>query len=547
MRSTTSTSTPRASGSRPPVYREIAIVGAGFAGIILARILHKAGRQVVLIERNKHPRFALGESSTPLAALSLERLARRYGLDDLADLAAYGRWIDRYPDVRRGLKRGFTFYGHQTGESYTNGETNESRLLVAASPDDQAADAHWLRADVDAHLLRQAIREGVELWERADLVGAEERDDGLLLTLQRGDRSLPLQTDFLIDAANMSGLLTPQTVDTPTIHRPRPAPATALLYSHFSGVRSFANVAEGAVTSDGPYPDDNAAVHHLMDRGWMYVLRFDHGITSAGMLLRDLSGEELMTPAADLWRAQLERYPTIQAQFAWADPEFDIQFVPRIQRRAPSATGHRWVSLPHSYFFHDPLYSTGIAWSLLAVERIAELVTERTPPSAVELGRYARLLHDEADQIETLVESAYLSLGDFDLFSTQSFLYFAIASFSELQQRFRGAEEAWHWRGFLGASDPVSRSIVDRGYQRLLSLAENRSQTVPEHARRSFRDTVLELIAPRNLLGLGDPWRSNLYPVDLKLLTERSHLLGMSQEEVEAALPRLRGATLGRA
>ena len=32
----------------------------------------------------------------------------------------------------------------------------------------------------------------------------------------------------------------------------------------------------------GPYPEDWAAVHHVIDEGWMYSLRFDDGITSAG-------------------------------------------------------------------------------------------------------------------------------------------------------------------------------------------------------------------------------------------------------------------------
>ena len=116
----------------------IAIVGSGFAGSILARILQVQGHQVLLLDRNRHPRFALGESSTPLAAICLERLAARYGLDDLHALAAWGRWKERLPHLRRGLKRGFTFYGHQPGRPYANGPANERRLLVAASPEENA-------------------------------------------------------------------------------------------------------------------------------------------------------------------------------------------------------------------------------------------------------------------------------------------------------------------------------------------------------------------------------------------------------------------------
>ena len=76
---------------------KIAIVGSGFAGSILARILQIQGHRVLLLDRQKHPRFALGESSTPLAAICLERLAARYGLDDLHALAAWGRWMEHLP------------------------------------------------------------------------------------------------------------------------------------------------------------------------------------------------------------------------------------------------------------------------------------------------------------------------------------------------------------------------------------------------------------------------------------------------------------------
>jgi FADH2 O2-dependent halogenase len=136
---------------------EVAIVGSGFAGSLLARILTVLGYDVVLLERGTHPRFAIGESSTPLANLSLERIARRYGLADCRNLAAHGRWLEHLPDVQRGLKRGFTFYRHRPGQELHDSE----RLMVAASPTDYVADSHWLRADVDHHFVRQAAAAGL--------------------------------------------------------------------------------------------------------------------------------------------------------------------------------------------------------------------------------------------------------------------------------------------------------------------------------------------------------------------------------------------------
>ena len=69
---------------------DVAIVGSGFAGSLLAMILRRQGRSVILLEKGKHPRFAIGESSTPLSNLLLEDLALRYDLPGIAPLTKWG-------------------------------------------------------------------------------------------------------------------------------------------------------------------------------------------------------------------------------------------------------------------------------------------------------------------------------------------------------------------------------------------------------------------------------------------------------------------------
>ena len=59
----------------------------------------------------------------------------------------------------------------------------------------------------------------------------------------------------------------------------------------------------------GPYPDDWAAVHHIIDEGWMYSLRFDDGVTSAGFVLTP-RGADVARAARDgatKWAALLDR------------------------------------------------------------------------------------------------------------------------------------------------------------------------------------------------------------------------------------------------
>ena len=62
----------------------VAIVGSGFAGSLLAMIARRLGLSVLLLERGTHPRVVIGESSTPLSNLLLEDLAARYDLPMLA-------------------------------------------------------------------------------------------------------------------------------------------------------------------------------------------------------------------------------------------------------------------------------------------------------------------------------------------------------------------------------------------------------------------------------------------------------------------------------
>ncbi|HEX2779189.1 MAG TPA: FAD-dependent oxidoreductase, partial [Gemmatimonadaceae bacterium] len=260
---------------------EVAIVGSGFAGSLLARVLATLGYDVVLLERGTHPRFAIGESTTPLANLSLERLGIRYGLADCYRLATHGRWMAHHPELCRGLKRGFTFYRHHPGEQFAARGLDAERLLVAASPDDSLSDTHWLRADVDEHFVREAVASGVDYRDRTELTSAELASDSWRLGGHRDGDAFELRARFLIDASGPGGFLARQ------LSIPSGLAAThtrsALLFGHFDGVRLMDDVVPGL--PEGPYPDDWAAVHHLMDEGWMYSLRFDHEVTSAGFLL----------------------------------------------------------------------------------------------------------------------------------------------------------------------------------------------------------------------------------------------------------------------
>jgi FADH2 O2-dependent halogenase len=528
---------------------QVAIVGSGFAGTILARVLHRLGLSVVLLERHRHPRFAIGESSTPLAAIALERLARRYDLEDLRWLAAYGRWMRHIPGVRRGLKRGFTFFAHLPGRPFRDTPEHRGRLLVAASPDDAVADSHWLREDVDAFLVGRAVAEGVDFRDEVEIERAERgASGGWTLDGRRRESRLSLRAEVLVDGSGAGGLLA-RALSIPSDPEDTGL-ATGLVFAHLHGAGTFADL------SPGPYPDEQAAVHHLLREGWMYVLPFDHGVVSAGIVLRrevleGLSASGIEAPAA-IWETVLRRYPSLERQFGSALPVRPMRREPRVQRRLARAAGPDWALLPHTFAFLDPMFSTGIAWSARGVERLALILDgarrkEGLDPAAVAAGfeRYARGLDAELRQMTRLLQGAWLAMPDFALFTAQSFLYFATVSYQEAEERLypdgRGGEPP-AWRGFLGAGDARLESAFRESGQRLSRMSTGPARRPPASARRAFEVWIASAIRERNVAGLADPGRRNLYPVDLEVMVERAGLLGMTESELRARLHLLRGS-----
>ena len=516
---------------------DVAIIGSGFASSILSRVLNRRGLRVLLLERGRHPRFALGESTTPLANFALERLAARYDLPDLHHLSSHGRWLEHLPHLRRGLKRGFTFFQHHRDRPYRNSSRNESRLMVAASPDDWIADTHWLRSDVDHHLVERAVEEGVDYRDETVVESAEITTSGVCLEARRAGELECFEAAYLVDGSGPGGCLARHL---PIPSHPREMPIdSSLLFAHFEGVREFTEVADLAA---GPYPDERAAVHHLLDGGWMYVLPFDHGPVSAGLILRrdgDRPPEKLLrSHPAEAWRQLIARYPSLAEQFAKATASPEIRYVPRIQHRLAVAAGPRWFLMPHTYAFFDPLFSTGMAWSLLAVERLAGLLID----DSGNWQGYADLLAAEADQIECLVEAATLSQREFELFGAVSLLYFAVVSFAEARQRLLDpAPGAPPHAGaaFLGAGDRDLMSLFDRARSRIREISSDPARSPA--TVRDFHTWIAEQIAPFDVAGFGQATERHVYPVDLDVLVDRAPLLGLTRKTLRARLPRLRG------
>jgi FADH2 O2-dependent halogenase len=256
--------------------------------------------------------------------------------------------------------------------------------------------------------------------------------------------------------------------------------------------------------------------------------------------------------ASSLWRTLLGRYPTIARVFADATPLMPIVMQPMIQHRLARAAGARWAMMPHAFAFVDPLFSTGIAWGLRAVERLAlafeSAASGDRVPDARTLERYDAALAAEADQIDLVVAGAYEAMSHFELFAAQAMLYFGTVSFAEVRQRLLPDDSAAHsagsgqaWSGFLGVGDPVLHPLARESLARLRHITRRRGEVGSADERAAFVAWLADAIAPRNVVGLAEPARRNLYPVDLDVLIDRHARLGLSRQDMLDGLPRLRG------
>ena len=275
--------------ARHTIDADVAIIGSGFAGALTALILRRQGRSVALLERGRHPRFAIGESTTPITNLVLEELADRWNLPRIRAFSKWGTWRATYPDVACGLKRGFTFLRHDLDRRFEDTAAHARQLLVAASPNDAIADTHWYRPDFDHWLVREAEREGVRYVDELALSQVRFEGPGVVLEGERRDDAVDVRAGFLIDASGPRGFLAKALgLAEPSM---RWLPGTQGLYGHFAGVERW----DALNTADGtpPYPIDDAAVHHVFPGGWIWILRFANGVTSAGAAVTDRLAAEL--------------------------------------------------------------------------------------------------------------------------------------------------------------------------------------------------------------------------------------------------------------
>jgi FADH2 O2-dependent halogenase len=314
------------------------------------------------------------------------------------------------------------------------------------------------------------------------------------------DKRTTIRADFLVDATGSESRLAsvfgiPSAID-------RVRTRSRAVYGHFRGVRPWTDVLDqlGVDRGEHPFPCDAAALHHVFDGGWIWVLSFDNGVTSAGFSLDPARHPWDQTePAEREWARLMGRLPSVGAQFVEAQPVRPIVQTGRIQRRLARAAGETWACLPHAAGFVDAWLSPGIAHTLFAVERLAGVlsVPHDSAGRRDRLAAYERAIGWEFDVIDSLTAGCFAKFPCLADVGAVAMPYFAAAIYSE--DRFRKGLRAGgdcfllaHDDGFRAAAAAIGNPHGPSGTE--------------------LADQVRRAIQPFNLAGLADPAKRNMYP-----------------------------------
>jgi FADH2 O2-dependent halogenase len=396
---------------------DVAIIGGGIGGATLAAILARHGVRVLMIEGGGHPRFAIGESTIPETILGLRILARRYDVPELAHLSAHGP-LRRNVSTASGVKRNFSFVYHREGEPVRATECTQYPTWGPPI----GPDSHFFRQDVDAYLFQVALSYGAVGVTNTPVTEAKFDADGVTLRTAAGARH---RARYLVDAGGMRSLLGEQLqlrLDPPPYQT-----KSRTIFSHFIGVEPFDRVAPPAAEHKMPSPFAQGTLHHLFKGGWVWVIPFDNYTNATNKLcsvginldLDEYPRPKHESPEEEFW-AHVARFPDFQRQMSAARAVRPFTATDRTQFASRQVMGDRWCLLPHASDFIDPMFSSGLAVTVMALNALGHRLIRAVRDDNFDTARFEYVetwIKRSFSYYDNLVGYSYTAFDDFELWN----------------------------------------------------------------------------------------------------------------------------------
>ncbi len=410
---TTSTSRSNAGAVRTC---DVVILGAGLAGAATAAILARNGARVVLIDAASHPRFAIGESMTPQLVEWLHILSEQFDVPEIKSLSSVDRSIRDIGPVF-GTKAHFGFMLHRPGQ-----EPDPREATQLALPKIFSQNSHLFRQDSDSFMFHVAVRYGAEPRQNWRATSIDFDDDGVTIANAKGEN---IRAKYLIDA---SGYRSPVAEkfglreDPPRFkHHSRG------MFTHYIGVKPFDDVCGHSRKLRPPTQWHRGTMHHLIDRGWFWIIPFDshprskNPLCSVGLIL----DERTYPKPAELTAEQefelfLDRYPAVKRQFAGARRVREWVSTDRMQYSSTRTVGDRWCLMSHAAGFIDPLFSRGLSNTFEVVDAVCSRLLQALKDGDYSATRFAyveELQRGLMQYNDDIVNSSFIAFSHFRLWN----------------------------------------------------------------------------------------------------------------------------------
>ena len=363
---------------------DVVVLGGGPAGSSVATVVAAAGHSTLLVEREKMPRFHVGESLMPETFWPLQRLG-------LIDKMKQSDFVE---------KHSVAFVSHSG---------KESNPFFFREHDPRESSSTWQveRADFDKMLFDNAREHGADAIDdtRArDVIFAGDRATGVVLRDAAGNEQT-IEAQVVVDATGQQALLANKL----GIREVNPNLKKVAIWTYY----------RNAYREPGEHGGATIILHTRDKESWFWWIPLKNGITSVGCVGdRDYLLDGRGKPE-EIYQEELDKCPKLQEWLADAQRSDEYRVAKEFSYSTKQHAGPSWVLIGDAWGFIDPIYSSGVYFALhsgvLAGDAIVEGLAN-SDLSGEQLGKWTAEFGEGTQWIRKLVHAYYsneFSFGHF--------------------------------------------------------------------------------------------------------------------------------------